>query len=310
MSLLLDGLRRALPGRTISGLDPLSAGWETDVYGFLADQRPLVLRVYSGGDRWDRATTEARAMELLGRLEYPIPRLVAFNSDSTLFGGAYLIMERISGQVMWRHFGHATQDPPQMRLACSLLRRLHGLDATGFASINSFDIDTLRWIAGDLSAAFEPVFTALQQQEPLVGRERRSLIHGDFHFDNILIGPGEAPAVIDWSCAALDDPRVDVAQAMVLAMTNGNPAQAELWRKGYEELSGGPLPHLDWFIRLCLTRRLMTVVVTMVQGSSAIGLRPGLEGELRKQAPRVRELVGLLEQLSGVALPGVHEVLA
>lgn len=308
---LIAGLERCLPGTSVSGLAPLSAGWETDVYGFVAGGKPLVLRVYSGGDVWKRAAAEARALQLLHSLSYPVPRLAAFGEDPALFGGAYLIMERIDGQVMWRHYGDATRAPAQMRTFCSLLHRLHGLDAGAFGldTPSTFDLSILRLLAGELREPFEPVFALLERQEPFVGRERRSLIHGDFHHENILIGPGEAPYVIDWSCAALEDPRADVAQSIVLAITNGSPDLARLIQSGYAELNGGPLPHLDHFMLRALARRVMTIVVTMVCGSGAIGLRPGLEHELRKAAPRVRQLVGLLEEMSGVQLPGVYGAL-
>ncbi len=39
-----------LDGASISGLDRLHGGMETDVFRFDADGRPLVLRVYACGD--------------------------------------------------------------------------------------------------------------------------------------------------------------------------------------------------------------------------------------------------------------------
>lgn len=308
MDQILAGLAKCLPGQAITNIQPLSAGWETDVYGLEAGGRPLVLRVYSGGDTWNRAEIEARAMKLLGELGYPVPAVISSGPDPGGFGGWYLIMDRIPGTVMWRHFGARTQDPEQLTLFVSLLHRLHSLDTRAFGteSPSSFSLEIIRTLAGNLREAFEPIFRHLEQWEPQVGRERRSLIHGDFHHDNVLITPDGAPYVIDWSGAAFDDPRADVAQAMVLAMTNGNPQFAERLREEYERQNGAPLPHLDFFITLTLARRIMTVVVTMVNGSAAIGLRPGLEEQLWKSAPDVKKAVELLEQMSGIALPGVH----
>ncbi|MDF2628469.1 MAG: putative aminoglycoside phosphotransferase [Symbiobacteriaceae bacterium] len=308
LSRVSTGLQKCLHGAAITQLEPLSAGWETDVYGFEADNRPLVLRVYSGFDQWNRGEVEARAMRLLNAQGYPVPRIVAAGPDPGDFGGWYLIMDRVPGQVFARHFGDQSAAPAQVRLFCSLLRRLHQVDPTDFGTNapSSFSLDIIRLMAGDLREAFEPALQVLDRRELQVGRERRCLIHGDFHSENILITPDGAPFVIDWSGAALEDPRADVAQAMALCITNGNPGHAELIRQGYEAEHGGPLPHQDYFLQLALTRRVLTTVVTMVCGSAAMGMRPGLEVQLRKHGAWVQGMVAHLEQFSSVRLPLVH----
>lgn len=302
------GLATCLPGAAITQVEPLKAGWETDVYGFEADGRPLVLRVYSSADKWNRGAIEAKAMRVLNSQGYPVPAVVASGPDPGDFGGWYLVMDRIPGQVFWRHFGDQSAAPDQVRLFCSLLHRLHQADPTDFGTDNpsSFSLDIIRMMAGDLREAFEPALQVLDRREPEVGRERRSLIHGDFHSENILITPDGAPFVIDWSAAALEDPRTDVAQAMALVITNGNPEHAELIREGYEAELGRPLADLDYFVQLALTRRVLTTVTTFVCGSESMGMRPGLEAQLRKNAAWVREMVTHLEQVSGVSLPLVH----
>lgn len=47
----------------------------------------------------------------------------------------------------------------------------------------------------------------------------------------------------------------------------------------------------------------------MVKGPSILGLKPGIEVELRRQAPDWSPLVRLLEEQSGVALPSMHALL-
>jgi len=314
LSFVQAGLTRCLSGATITKLEPLSAGWETDVYGFEADGRPLVLRVYSGADQWNRGGAESKAMRLLYAQGYPVPEVIAYGpapGTAGEFGGQYLMMDRVPGKVFGRHFGDQSEAPAQVRLFCSLLHRLHQVDPAEFGteSPSSFGLDIIRMMAGDLREAFEPALQVLDGREPAVDRQRRCLIHGDFHDENILITPEGAPFVIDWSGAAVEDPRADVAQAMALCITNGNPGAAELIRQGYEAEHGGPLPHLDYFVQLALTRRVLTIVVTVVRGSSAMGMRPGLEAGLRKHMAWVRQLVAHLEQVSGVSLPQVHAAL-
>jgi aminoglycoside phosphotransferase (APT) family kinase protein len=41
-------------------------------------------------------------------------------------------------------------------------------------------------------------------------KERHTLVHGDFHFDNILVRQPDGPIVVDWGAAALANPCWDL----------------------------------------------------------------------------------------------------
>jgi aminoglycoside phosphotransferase (APT) family kinase protein len=301
-------LPQYLDGASVLGLERLHGGMETDVYRFDAGGRPLVLRLYSCGDFGGRAATEALVLRHLHALGYPVPAVIAFEPDPAPLGAPFLIMERIDGQVLWRHFQDRTREIGPVLI--SLLLRLHAIDGHTVATIlpSTFSLDALAQIAeaGGMADAFEPLLSALRRWETAVAMWPPVLIHGDYHPENVLMTPDGRPAVIDWSGATLADPRIDVANTMLLSTINGDAEGARAFLAGYEAAGGRPLPDMDYFQCLCLARRMIIFLVTMVKGPAIVGLKPGIEVELRRQAPAWTPFVRLLEAQSGVALPGVH----
>jgi aminoglycoside phosphotransferase (APT) family kinase protein len=289
-------LPQYLDGASISGLDRLNGGMETDVYRFDAGGRPLVLRLYTCGDYGGRASIEALVLRRLHTLGYPVPEIVAFEPDTAPFGGPFLIMERVDGQVLWRHYGDRIQEMGAVFV--SLMLRLHAIDGRTVAKSlpSTFSLDAIGETvdAGGMMPAFDPVLSLLRRWEAAVAMWSPVLIHGDYHPGNILATADGRPAVIDWSFATFADPRVDVANTMALLLINGDADGARAVLTAYEAMGGRPLPNMDYFQCLCLARRVAAFLITMIKGPSILGLKPGIEVELRRQAPAWSAVVSLL----------------
>jgi aminoglycoside phosphotransferase (APT) family kinase protein len=308
---------------TVSGLRPLSGGWETQILAFQAEypegRRDLVLRFYPSQAAAPRVRVEGEAMSVLDRLGYPVPALTAYETDGALFGGPFLVMNRVDGRPMWEFYRHQLFQGEMLTRFCALLVRLHRLDPVHFAgpgrlwesaggATSSFSpafLDRFLQLAG-LQEPFAPLTAYLGREEKQVGRTAGSLIHGDWHPDNILLTAAGEPFVIDWSSAALDDPRVDLAQA---ALLSGAPERGEAIRAEYERQCGERLTHLPYYDALVLARRLGSIVISMVRGAGLLGMRPGLEQELRQKAGDVLGMLRRLEAMTGVPLPGVAAIL-
>lgn len=303
-------LQQYLNDATVTNLDRLDGGWETDVYRFDADGRPLVARVYTAGDFGGRATTEALVLRRLHALGYPVPEVVAFESDPALMGAPFLLMERIDGKPLGRFYS----SPAQMgAIFVSLLVQLHAVDAKAVADqiLSTFALDNLDHLLhhAGMAEPFADLLAELRRREAQVEPWAPVLIHGDFHPQNILMTPDGRPAVIDWSAATLADPRIDVAMTTVLSATTGSPEEAKAFRAGYEAMIGRPLPDMEYFELLCLARRLMVMVITFVKGPGALGMKPGIERFFQGMIPYMRGLTEGVEQMSGVPLPLVRELL-
>lgn len=315
-------------GVTVTGLYLLARGWESDVYGFSAAggeigaAYKLVLRLYTGANAARRPHDEVYAMKRLHALGYPVPELVAFEPSGASMGSRFLVMAYVDGRPMWQHFRPHYFGPEMLNLFCDLLFGLHQLDGHQFVGaqhlwktadggVGTFAIEFLSGLLREvgLEEEFGPLFERLAVWEQAVQRDRRCLIHGDFHSENILMTAQGSPFVIDWSSAALDDPRVDVAQAVVLETTNGRPEIGHLIKQRYEALAGAPLRDFDFFEVLALARRLASIVIAMSAGAGFLGMRPGLEAELKQRIPRTRSFTDLLSERTGVPLDRVQQVL-
>jgi aminoglycoside phosphotransferase (APT) family kinase protein len=310
------------PDAAISGLRPLAHGWETNVYAFTRTQgehlQERVLRIYCGDNVAERAAGEFRIMQALGAAGYPVPEVFRYESDPNWFGGPFILMERVQGRLLRERYDSA--DPAGRRalvsLFCQLLVRLHGLDAPALLGADaravSFDPTWLGAMlrASGLAEAFGPVLDWLTQFGATIKPEP-CLIHGDFHSDNILVAEDGAPAVIDWSAGGIADRRTDLAQTVILLMDQyRDPEIAMDVRRGYESLIGRELSHFAYFEALVIARRLMIMLAGMVSGTGSVGLRPGLEEELRASTGHLRLLCSQLRERTGLPMTAIEDVIA
>ncbi|MFZ5827635.1 MAG: phosphotransferase family protein [Bacillota bacterium] len=303
---------------TVGEVRSISTGWETEVYAFSLNDVPMVLRLYQGSHVASRAENEFRMLEHLGRVGYPVPRADRFEPDPSLFGGPFLLMERVEGSLLGRRFReHPRETIEQL---CRLMVRLHGMDWKPFVGPGAVwpDLQTARGIfdtamltgllkSADLLEPMQPVIDWIDEQGRAV-TPKLSPVHSDFHFDNVLIRPDGSPAVIDWGTTALADPRHDLGYTYVLLATHGSLELAEQVRQTYEAMAGSQ-EDFDYFVNWALARRMLTMVVVLARGSAALGLRPGLEGMLRRQLPYAQMVTRLLQERTGVRLPGVEALL-
>lgn len=316
-----QALTRYLAGQgRVEGFRPLSGGWETEVYAYDLDGAPKVLRLYQGRHVEARAGNEFRMLRSLGRMGYPVPQVEHYNGDPGVMGGPFLLMERVEGRPMAALFG----DRPSEELVSDLVGlavRLHRMDWRSFVGEGGVwpDLESARglyaitWVArllrGDeLLEAVQPLLDWLEEQGRAVEFQLAPL-HGDLHFENVLVRSDGSLAVIDWGITGVGDPRCDLAYSYVLLSTQGHPALADRVLKRYEAMAG---PQANWayFEAWALIQRLVILLVVLARGSAAMGMRPGLEGKMREQIGYIRLVAGLVADRTGLALPGIEARLA
>jgi aminoglycoside phosphotransferase (APT) family kinase protein len=301
----------------VDGVRSISTGWETEVYAYDLSGAPKVLRIYQGRNVAVRAETEFKMLRYLGQMGYPVPQVDRFDADPALFGGPFLLMERVDG----RPLVHLLREKPVGEVVeqlCRLMVRLHSLDWQGFigpvwpdlqAARGSYDnrwaVRLLRDV--DLLEPIQPLIDWLEEKGKGVAF-RLAPLHGDFHWENVLVRPDGSPAVIDWGITGVGDPRCDLAYSYILMTTEGHPALAERVRQAYESMAG---PQADWayFETWALIRRLLVTLTVLVRGSAAMGLRPGLERFMRENIGYVRLVAGLVKERTGLKLEGIEALL-
>jgi aminoglycoside phosphotransferase (APT) family kinase protein len=207
----------------------LASGWETTVFEFsvagspprlheLPVNQPLVLRCYQGSRADDKGAREAATIRLLAEVNYPVPRPYLFEPDHGALGAPFLLMERVPGGPLF-----STRSFPQAFTTFSLgfvnfvrvQARLHSLGRSGQLRLDAFPQAYTN--AGSEQSLLERVLCIIDariEEGPLPGladalaRLRRrsarfspapeTLVHMDYHPQNVMVSGLRVTGVIDW----------------------------------------------------------------------------------------------------------------
>jgi aminoglycoside phosphotransferase (APT) family kinase protein len=295
--------------------------------------RPLVLRLFAPTDNPDRARREGAVQSALTDLGYPAPRALLVETDRTVLGGAFILMEWLVGRVLSegaegprkRSGGGALirtlvelprAKQRMLALWSEAQRKLHalpvdeferriaasGLDAQSFRFAAHFEALAAR-IEQLRLGALEPGLAWLRSHEP---RQTRPavLCHGDLHPVNILAENGTLTGVVDWSQLAIADPALDFGTARAILATvplPGPPLLRALRRAAINDLARR-------YVRAggCnedATLRYYQVFNALMQ-LSVVGLRARREPIARgyRTSAGVRNLIAHIRKFSGVVI--------
>jgi len=110
----------------------------------------------------------------------------------------------------------------------NLLAQMHQMDVKGLGLPKYDFLDYFFPGAGE----HRDIYQALVSLHSLVKIKQERLIHGDFHFENIVEEDGGC-TVIDWTNGQLGDPRYDFAWALTLQKIYISERYAEVFRSAY-----------------------------------------------------------------------------
>ncbi len=241
-------------------------GWEAYSYRFHlrpvpglpeAFTHPLVVRIYSSPHGLPRARREFAAQDHLGRLGFPVPGPVLVEESSTLFGGPFLLMRYVAGnmllQAMLRRPWLIFREP--MRMA-ALHARLHQLPADGFPAprepLLARRFEEMASIICEFRLTdLQPGFDWLYARRP-PGPPAPSILHLDYHPANLVRTHGGELVALDWTEADVGDPHADVATALM--MLDCMPAGVEAWHDRLAAATGRVFLR-RWYLRSYRRRR-------------------------------------------------------
>ena len=213
-------------------------GWESEIYAFTvvpdspAIQQSMVLRLLTGASA-ETARDEFETLSRLHRAGYPVPEVVALGGAEDGFDAPFIIMQRIEGGNFSGRFPRSPGENIEgLRAFVSLFVQLHSLDvpsvwgepdpvvATGSPFVH-FDREMAFYhtqLEKSKIDAFSAYLGWLADQRDRARCERSSIIHRDFHPDNILEDADGKAYVIDWTSAEISDYRFDLAWTLTLAL--------------------------------------------------------------------------------------------
>jgi aminoglycoside phosphotransferase (APT) family kinase protein len=244
------------PQRRVEGVSPLNS-WQHQVASFrLVWWTPmgwasemLVARRYDSRLSWWRkddphkAKRERLLLPWLADQGIPVPRICA-HEDGPL--GQVIITAYVAGEPWWvRSEEMAAAIAPFVDEFARLLSIIHVLEppkairqllpAVSLAEV----LDNMQRTAQE--ADDSELLNATRRLLPLVNKQEElppRLLHGDYHFANVLLKGDRISGVLDWEYSALGDPRWDVMNAYVAMVEFDAEAQAKAFLRAYERYSG------------------------------------------------------------------------
>lgn len=307
---------RGLAGAGVPRIEALAGGQSNPTYRVRTEEGDFVLRKRPPGTLLPSAHAidrEYRVMQALADSDVPVPKMVAWCSDTSVTGTEFYLMEFLEGRVF--------VDPalpgasPAQRAGIYremnwVMARLHSVDVQS-AGLPSFGRpghyvarQVSRWVEQcakatlPLPAAMRELMDWLPANLPPESAQR--LVHGDFRIDNLVFHPAEPRVigVLDWELSTLGDPLADfsyhcmawrVAPALWRGIGGldlaalGIPREQEYVR-AYAEATGLEIAHWDFYMAYNLFRMaaiLNGIAQRAAQGNAAaadaaqVGARAG-----------------------------------
>jgi len=230
---------------------------------------------------------EARLLRVLAGTAVPAPRLVAACTDASVIGAPFHLTERLEGWVIRERAPEAFLAPEaRPRVGQAFIEALATLHAVGWRGLGLADFgrpegflqrQVTRWTKQLETYRQRP----LPDMDALAGwlathqppGAPPTIIHGDYHLDNVMFAPSSPPrvvAILDWETATIGDPLVDVGlctalwpdpddeglpmgDSAPLAALGGFGSRREV-AAHYARVTGRSLEHLAYYQALGLFR--------------------------------------------------------
>ncbi|MBV8771245.1 MAG: phosphotransferase [Deltaproteobacteria bacterium] len=310
-------------GAPLSSFRILAGGWETTVFEFnlagvssrLRDvpiSQPLVLRFYQASHADDKATREAATMRLMADIGYPVPRPYLFEPDHDPIGAPFLIMERVAGRPLFSIASFPIAFKTFSLGFIAFVRaqtRLHRIRPNGSIRLDSMP-QAFRTSSGPNTAPLlQRVLKTIDdriEQGPLPGLQDalsrlrecvsrfcpgpETLVHLDYHPQNVLVRGPRVTGVIDWVNADHGDRYLCAATTAVILSSSameqprwmrdnvvGNSLRAlfaSLYVPLYNSLAPMDLARFRFAQGVAALLRLSMFGMMRLRGPESVGFRP------------------------------------
>ncbi len=218
----------------------IEGGTQNILLRFTRADRAYVFRrppLHKRANSDDVMRREARILAALAGSDVPHPALIAACTEPEPLGAVFYLMEPIAGfnATLGLPEPHRSDPAMQRRMGLSMAESLLALarvdpEARGIGDLGRFDgwaerqvgrwrkqldgYSELEGYPGPDIPGVDAVGVWLDAHRP--ADVRPGLMHGDFHFANVLIRPdaGDLAAVVDWELATIGDPLLDLGHLL------------------------------------------------------------------------------------------------
>ena len=229
-------LDESLGDRVAISVTPMTGGGSCEVFAVDRGAARWVLRRaprHASSATAHDVLREFRILDAIKEEPVAIARPVVACADEEVFGAPFYVMDRIDGRPILQSVPAGWAGAPEthgraLEELIDALVAIHAVDwqACGLADMAHTDDyvsrQLARWLT-QLESYGGRELPAAQQIANWLGTHRPSdqpstLCHGDYKLDNVLFAPEAPPrllAVVDWEMAAIGDPLVDLAWALI-----------------------------------------------------------------------------------------------
>lgn len=237
-------------GAPIGGVERITGGTQNVLLRFERGGRTFVLRRPPPHKRANSDETmrrEARVLAALAGTDVPHPGLIAACGDESVLGAAFYLMEPVDGfnPTLGLPEPHRSDPAMQHAMGLSMADAIAALGRVDVAAVGLADFGKPdRWLERQVERwrshlrsydaiegyggptgipDVETVATWLDARRPATWTP--GLIHGDFHFANVLIrrDEGAVAAMVDWELATIGDPLLDLGHLLATWPGPGSP---------------------------------------------------------------------------------------
>lgn len=258
-------------------------------------------------------------MQLLGERGIPVPRVLLLALDDSPLGNAFVVMEYISGPTLHQVLSQAAESESRdlIRRMTALQLATHRLPWEGLVepplAADQRPEELTPQLLAEMQEAirryqlkeFEPYLRWLEDHRQQGAVSRLSLIHNDYHPENLLVHNGEL-VVIDWAFAEASDYRLDLAWTSMLVEAMLGESSRAMLLECYEQLAESEVECFQYFEVLKLTQRMVTIATWMderVQIPVYRITRQAIRGEYKVH---VLNPYRRLKQITGLRLPSIE----
>jgi aminoglycoside phosphotransferase (APT) family kinase protein len=211
---------------------------------------PIVIRFYQGsqGSRCEEdARIEAAALRSLLNKGYPVPELYLCEDNCHVAGAPFVVMAQLPGRTLSEvALEEPASFPYWIDQACTLLMKLHTLawqDGFDFfhppMNVLEFAERQVKWWsiqAQKIGAAEAKQGFDWLKMNMYRAREcsRITLVHRDFHPNNLISDGQHITGVVDWGELTIADPAVDAAWSRMIMETEVSQPVGDSFNEIYQ----------------------------------------------------------------------------
>jgi aminoglycoside phosphotransferase (APT) family kinase protein len=220
-------LERAV-GFRVDSIEAIPEGHSGFTYFVATERGHYVLRLPPPGARIAGTADvmrQGRIMMALHEAGLPTPNVPVISDEPIVDGRPFILMERVEG-VRIEKTAQEQQPRDIAAGAIEVLKRLQALplDMTGIGGEEpiTLQVEMMRWATlmqrapEDLTARAGELGGLLASQTPV--ERRPTLVHGDYHYGNMLFRGAEVAAVLDWEIAQIGQPLLDLGCLCIVAI--------------------------------------------------------------------------------------------